>query len=188
MTHIYCKYRDMNWNPMMWFPHFHQCYIASWSLWCFSVWSFVRTFQCCEKGIASSKYYRPPVKNKSDCLWCLHSLSKFLVLSLYPCSSEVREVFCFWDNPKLLDDGGEIPKSQGRGWCFDSQRDISSLHDKKLARWLIVSCVLALACRSSISKQKRKEKKKKREVWFMSELHYTRMYLILILSTKDPET
>ena len=25
------------------------------------------------------------------------------------------------DDPKLLDDGGEIPKSQGRGWRFDSQ-------------------------------------------------------------------
>jgi len=24
------------------------------------------------------------------------------------------------DDPKLLDDGGEIPKSQGRGWKFDS--------------------------------------------------------------------
>ena len=25
------------------------------------------------------------------------------------------------DNPKLLDDGGDIPKSQGRGWRFDSR-------------------------------------------------------------------
>ena len=25
------------------------------------------------------------------------------------------------DVPKLLDDGGEIPKSQGRGWQFNSQ-------------------------------------------------------------------
>jgi hypothetical protein len=25
------------------------------------------------------------------------------------------------DNPKLPDDGGEIPKSQGRGWRFDSR-------------------------------------------------------------------
>jgi hypothetical protein len=24
------------------------------------------------------------------------------------------------DDPKLPDDGGEIPKSQGRGWWFDS--------------------------------------------------------------------
>ena len=24
------------------------------------------------------------------------------------------------DDPKLLDDGGYIPKSQGRGWQFDS--------------------------------------------------------------------
>ena len=23
------------------------------------------------------------------------------------------------DDPKLLDDGGEIPKSQGRGWRYD---------------------------------------------------------------------
>ena len=25
------------------------------------------------------------------------------------------------DDPKLLVDGGEIPKSQGRGWWFDSR-------------------------------------------------------------------
>ena len=25
------------------------------------------------------------------------------------------------DDPKLLDDGGEIPKSQGRDWRFDCQ-------------------------------------------------------------------
>ena len=25
------------------------------------------------------------------------------------------------DDTKLLDDGGEIPNSQGRGWWFDSQ-------------------------------------------------------------------
>ena len=24
------------------------------------------------------------------------------------------------DDPNLVDDGGEIPKSQGRGWWFDS--------------------------------------------------------------------
>ena len=25
------------------------------------------------------------------------------------------------DDPKLLDDGGEMPKCQGRGWRFDSR-------------------------------------------------------------------
>ena len=25
------------------------------------------------------------------------------------------------DDPKVLDDGGEIPKSEGRGWRFDSR-------------------------------------------------------------------
>ena len=39
------------------------------------------------------------------------------------------------DNLKLPDNGGEIPKSQGRGWRFESCCKISSLHDKKLVRW-----------------------------------------------------
>ena len=30
------------------------------------------------------------------------------------------------DEPKLLDDGGETPKSQRRGWRFNSHREISS--------------------------------------------------------------
>ena len=31
----------------------------------------------------------------------------------------LKPIFLVWDNPKLLDDGGEIPKSQGRGWWVD---------------------------------------------------------------------
>ena len=37
--------------------------------------------------------------------------------------------------------------------------EISSLLDEKLARWSIVSCALALACRPSVSKKEKKKKK-----------------------------
>jgi hypothetical protein len=38
--------------------------------------------------------------------------------------------------------------------------EISSLPDRKLARWSITSCALALACRPSVSKKKQKKKKR----------------------------
>ena len=37
------------------------------------------------------------------------------------------------DDCTLLDDGGGIPKSQRRGWRFDSGYEISSLHDRNLS-------------------------------------------------------
>jgi hypothetical protein len=53
--------------------------------------------------------------------------------------------------PNLKEEvGGSIPNCE-----------ISSLHDGKLSKWLIASCALTLACRSSISKKK----KKKEEGW-----------------------
>ena len=33
----------------------------------------------------------------------------------------VRSIYLVQNDPKLLDDDGEIPKSQGKGWCFDSR-------------------------------------------------------------------
>ena len=53
---------------------------------------------------------------------------------------------------KLPDDGGEIPKSQGRGWRFDSRLWNLLSTSQKLARWSIASCALPLACRPSVSK------------------------------------
>ena len=38
--------------------------------------------------------------------------------------------------------------------------EISSLLDGKLVRWSTVSCALALACRHSVSQQKKKEKRR----------------------------
>jgi hypothetical protein len=63
------------------------------------------------------------------------------------------------DNPKLLDDCGEILKSQEEVGDSTPSCEISSLLDKKLARWSTASCALALACWPSISK-KEKEKEK----------------------------
>ena len=47
-----------------------------------------------------------------------------------------------------MDDGGEIPKSQGVGSSITGS-EISSLLDKKLVRWSTVSCALAKASNSS---------------------------------------
>jgi hypothetical protein len=43
------------------------------------------------------------------------------------------------DDPKLLDDGGEIPKSQGRGWQFDSRKSPLYLTGKFCQ---VVNCLL----------------------------------------------
>ena len=64
------------------------------------------------------------------------------------------------DDPKVLDDGGEIPKSQGRGQEVGGAIpgcEISSLLDKKFARWLTASCALALACWPFVSQKKRRK-------------------------------
>ena len=54
---------------------------------------------------------------------------------------------------ELLDDGGEILKSQGRGWRFESPGcEISSLFDEKLVRWSTTSCALVLASPPFVSK------------------------------------
>ena len=49
--------------------------------------------------------------------WWKSNLTPMLFMSpsFTPCPTLVE------DDPKLLDDGGEIPKSQGRGWRFDSR-------------------------------------------------------------------
>ena len=53
--------------------------------------------------------------------------------------------------PNLKEEvGGSIPNSE-----------ISSLLDKKLARWSTASYALALACRPFVSKKKKKKKKEK---------------------------
>ena len=55
-----------------------------------------------------------------------------------------------------MDDGGEIPKSQEVGGSVPSC-EISSLLGGRLARWLIASCALALACWPFVSKRKKME-------------------------------
>lgn len=51
--------------------------------------------------------------------------------------------------PKLLDDDGEIPKSQGTCWRFDSRLRISSLLDITLSKRSTAPCALALAYQPS---------------------------------------
>jgi hypothetical protein len=58
---------------------------------------------------------------------------------------------------KLPDDGGDISKYEGRGWIPGC--DISSLLDEILAKCLIASRALALACRPFVSKKKENIKK-----------------------------
>jgi hypothetical protein len=63
------------------------------------------------------------------------------------------------DDLKLLDDGGEISKSQGRevGGSIPSC-EISSLLDMIiLVKWSTTLCALALACRPSLSKEKERD-------------------------------
>ena len=55
------------------------------------------------------------------------------------------------DDPKLLEDGGGIPKSQGRGWRFDSRLWSLLSIRQKLVRWSIASCALVLVSRPSVS-------------------------------------
>ena len=43
--------------------------------------------------------------------WTLHGVNKLSIWKIRTCM--------FQDDPKLMDDGGEIPKSQGRGWPFE---------------------------------------------------------------------
>jgi hypothetical protein len=61
-------------------------------------------------------------------------------------------------DPKLLDDGGEIPKSQGRGWQFDPPVVKSPLHlTENLLGGSIASCASMLACRPFVLKRKKKK-------------------------------
>ena len=77
-----------------------------------------------------------------------------------PCLVNSKVLNHVRDDPKLLDDGGEILKPQGRGWRFNSGYQISSILDIKLARWSIASCALALACRPFVSNKKQKKTKR----------------------------
>ena len=67
------------------------------------------------------------------------------------------------DDRKLLDDGGEIPKSQWRGWGLDFRlwNLLSMWH--KLVRWSTASCALPLACQPYV--QNNFFLKKKPELW-----------------------
>ena len=49
------------------------------------------------------------------------------------------------DDPKLLDGGGEMPKSQGRGWQFDARLQNLLSTRQTLVRWSTTSCALTLA-------------------------------------------
>ena len=61
--------------------------------------------------------------------------------------SNVRKAIpCVPNDPKLLDDGGEILKSQGRGWRFDSRLLNFFSIGQILARWSTTSYTLELAC------------------------------------------
>ena len=65
------------------------------------------------------------------------------------------------DNLKLPDDGGEIPKSQGRGLVVRIPTMKSPLYlMEKLVRWSITSCALTLACWPCLEKEKVKEKER----------------------------
>jgi hypothetical protein len=45
-----------------------------------------------------------------------------LVLSKTNIFGDIKcNIYLVRDDPKLLNDGGEIPKSQERGWWFDSR-------------------------------------------------------------------
>ena len=75
------------------------------------------------------------------------------------------------DKLKLPDDGGEIPKSQGRGLVVRIPTMKSPLYlMEKLVRWSITSCALTLACWPSASKKKRKKKKKELCVKLMASV------------------
>ena len=104
-------------------------------------------------------------------------------------------------DPKLLDDGGEIPKSQGRGWRFGSLmwKLFSTWH--KLVRWSTPSCVLALAYRPSILKNKTLSNYKKicsyTEItwhrpttwpWFTLETTFTYLMMAPHFSKAKPST
>ena len=69
------------------------------------------------------------------------------------------------DDPKLLDDGGEIPKSQRRGWRFDTQLWISSLLNKITCQ--VINCLLCFGIDVSaywLKKEEEKDKKKNKSI------------------------
>jgi hypothetical protein len=53
----------------------------------------------------------------------------------------VRVGFMVRDNPKLLEDSGEVPKPKGRVGGSIPGCEIISLLDGKLTRWSSTSCV-----------------------------------------------
>ena len=57
-----------------------------------------------------------------------------------------------------MDDAGELSKSQGKGCGSIPDYEISSLLDRKFAKWTTASCALALACRPSVSKHDKEKK------------------------------
>jgi hypothetical protein len=64
-------------------------------------------YSCNLNDAVSSKLQKTrPETSRDNCL-------KITIISILS--------FVVRDDPKLLHDGGEIPKSQGRGWWFDSQ-------------------------------------------------------------------
>ena len=75
-----------------------------------------------------------------------------------PCLVNSKVLNHVQDDLKLLDDGGEILKPQGRGWQFNSGYQISYLLDIKLVMWSIASCALALAYRPFVSNKVTKNK------------------------------
>ena len=76
------------------------------------------------------------------------------------------------DKPKLLDDGDEILKSQGRGWWFNSRLWNLLSTWQILARWSIASCALVLACRPFVSKKKKEKSKNDNHglAWWLSQV------------------
>ena len=63
------------------------------------------------------------------------------------------------DDPKLLDDGGETPKSQGRGWWFSSR--VWNLLSTWHKTCHVVNCLMCFGAGMSAFCLKKKKKKKR---------------------------
>ena len=70
-------------------------------------------------------------------------LTNHIIWKVNPCNTLVQ------DDLKLPDDGGGIPKTQGRSWQFESRLWNLLSIDEKLVMWSTASCALTLTCRPS---------------------------------------
>jgi hypothetical protein len=82
--------------------------------------------------------------------------------------------------------GGGIPKSQGRGWRFDSWlQNLLSTWQKELTRLSTASCALTLACQPSIStKQQQQQQLHLIKSYTYSKLIYRTVLIRIVSDTK----